>query len=179
MKDIADSILLFHVSLVLPREVYCYLVLTFLHYICPICHSTDSKCVSEQMQTQENHLQLYYKQYMHQFILGTITLLVFWCYYLAFEQPKFYMSKFHSPFGTFGLLWQPSYIISFYQTTLLHSLFGIVVCSIFYNIVFFKYIFFFGICQPNSYIIAVSYFKLFYEILSLTKINLGYYLVKM
>ena len=149
MKYIADGVLLFQVSLVLPGEVYCYLVLKFLHYICPICHSTDSKCVSEQMQMQENHLQLfdefalgkvsflYYKQHMHQFILRTITLLVFWCYYLAFEQPKFYKSKSHFPFGTFGLLWQPSYIISFCQTTLLHSLFDTVVCSIFYNIVLF------------------------------------------
>ena len=39
--------------LLLPREVYCYLVLTF------VCHFAYLICVSELMQTQENHLELF------------------------------------------------------------------------------------------------------------------------
>ena len=66
--------------LLLPREVYCYLLLIFCA-IKTVCHFANSRCVSELMQTQENHLQLsdefalgkvsfsYCMLHMHQFIV--------------------------------------------------------------------------------------------------------------
>ena len=172
--------------LIICLSEFCYYLGKFscFHFLCykyPVCHFAYLRCVSELMQTQENHLQLfdefslgevsfsYCMLHMHQFIVWELYRYQFWYYCLAFEQPKLFTSKFLFSFWYL----QPAIVaflhhIYLLNHTLLHSLLLHSICSSFlqyYSIIvaFLAYIFF-EMYWPISCIIGESYFKLFYTI---------------